>query len=149
MPKHSERRFLPHSPEQMFELVADIERYPEFLPWCRAARIRSREGDMVLADLVIGFKVFRETYTSRVILNRPDTLIDVAYERGPFRHLSNKWVFLPHQDGCEVDFFLDFEFRNPVLAAAMGILFEEAVKRMVGAFTTRAAALYGTGRRRA
>lgn len=142
MPTHHERRQLPHSPKQMFDLVADIERYPEFLPWCRGARIRSREGDVLLADLVIGFKIFRETYTSRVTLDRPGA-IDVAYERGPFRHLSNKWAFLPHPDGCEIDFFLDFEFRNPVLGAAMGLLFEEAVRRMVGAFTARADALHG------
>lgn len=142
MPTHKERRVLPHSPEQLFDLVADIERYPEFLPWCRGARIRRREGNVVVADLVIGFKFYRETYTSRVTLDRPDS-IDVAYERGPFHHLSNQWRFHERPEGCEIDFYLDFEFRSRMLQAAMGMLFEEAVKRMVGAFTTRADKLYG------
>ncbi|MEX2643844.1 MAG: type II toxin-antitoxin system RatA family toxin [Acetobacterales bacterium] len=142
MPTHKERRVLPHTPEELFDLVADIERYPEFLPWCRGARIRRREGNVVIADLVIGFKIYRETYTSRVTLNRPDG-IDVAYEKGPFRHLSNNWRFQPHSEGCEVDFYLDFEFRSRVLQAAMGMLFEEAVRRMVTAFTRRADAVYG------
>ena len=142
MPTHKERRVLPHTPDQLFDLVADIERYPEFLPWCRGARISRREGNVVIADLVIGFKIYRETYTSRVTLNSPDS-IDVAYEKGPFRHLSNNWRFLPHPDGSEIDFYLDFEFRSRVLQAAMGMLFEEAVRRMVTAFTRRADAVYG------
>jgi ribosome-associated toxin RatA of RatAB toxin-antitoxin module len=95
MPTHAEKRELPYRPEQLFDLVADIERYPEFLPWCVGARVRSREGDLVVADLVIGFKVVRERFTSRVKLDRPNLRIDVAYTEGPFRYLNNHWIFEP------------------------------------------------------
>ena len=103
MPTHAEKRFVPHSPEQMYELVADIARYPEFLPWCQAARIQRREGVVVVADLVIGFKMVREHFTSRVTLT-PSERIDVAYVRGPMRYLNNHWKFEPHPDGCIIDF---------------------------------------------
>ena len=147
MPRHAERRVLPYTPEQLFGLVAAIEKYPEFLPWCIAARIRSRsavpEGELVIADLVIGFKVFREQFTSRVTLQPAERRIDVAYADGPFKYLSNRWVFEPHESGCTVDFSVDFEFRNRLLQKTIELLFHEAVKRMVGAFETRAAALHG------
>ncbi|OFX12386.1 MAG: ubiquinone-binding protein [Alphaproteobacteria bacterium RIFOXYD12_FULL_60_8] len=144
MPRHAERRVVPYSVDQMFDLVADIEKYPDFLPWCVAARIRRREGDVLLADLVIGFKMIRERYTSRVALNRAEGRIDVAYTEGPFSHLENHWRFEPcPEGGCEVDFFVDFAFKNRVLDALMGRLFGEAVGLMVGAFDTRAQALYG------
>ncbi len=144
MPKHSEKRFLPYTPEQIFDLVADIERYPEFLPWCVGARIRSREGNEIVADLMIGIKMIRERYTSRVTLDRPHR-IDVAYERdGPFKRLTNRWILTPVEGGCEVDFFLDFEFRSRTLQRLIGMLFQEAVRRMVGAFEIRARRLYGT-----
>lgn len=143
MPTHAERRFLPYSPKQLYDLVADVERYPEFLPWCIAARIREQGGDRIVADLVIGFKMFRERFTSRVRLN-PDALrIDVAYTEGPFKYLTNHWVFEAHPDGCTIDFYVDFEFRSRLLQKVVAVLFEEAVRRMVGAFEARARDLYG------
>lgn len=143
MPTHAERRVLPYTREQLFDLVADIERYPEFLPWCLAAKIRRREGRVVHADLVIGFRMVRERFTSRVELASPHR-IDVAYAEGPFKHLTNHWVFEPAPGGCEIDFFVDFEFRNRVLQKLIGVLFQEAVRRMVAAFESRARTLYGT-----
>ncbi len=145
MPTHAEKRVLPYTPEQLFDLVAQIERYPEFLPWCVAARIRSREGSSVVADLVIGFKMIRERYTSRVTLDRPRR-IDVTYLEGPLKHMNNHWVFTPHQSGgTEIDFFVDFEFHSKVLQALIGALFHEALRRLVGAFEARARQLYGDG----
>ena len=144
MPTHAEQRVLPYRPEQLFDLVADIERYPEFLPWCVAARIRKRVGDLIEADLVIGFKMIRERFTSRVQLDRPGHRIDVAYAEGPFRYLNNHWIFEPTPDGtCRIDFYVDFEFRSPLLKRIIGVLFNEAVRRMVAAFESRAHALYG------
>ena len=146
MPTHAEQRVLPYTPAQMFDLVADIERYPEFLPWCVGARIRKREADEVVADLVIGFKMFRERFTSIVKLDRPGQRIDVAYADGPFRHLNNHWHFAPHGNNhCRIDFFVDFEFRSAVLQKLIGVLFNEAVRRMVAAFEGRANKLYGAG----
>ena len=149
MPTHVEKRFLPYTPEQLFDLVAAVDRYPEFLPWCLAARIRSREGNVMVADLVIGFKMIRERFTSRVVLDCPDR-IDVAYTEGPLRYLNNHWVFerVPPDaghpsGGTLIDFYVDFEFRSKVLQSLIGALFNEAVKRMVGAFETRAHQLYG------
>jgi coenzyme Q-binding protein COQ10 len=143
MPTHAEKRVLPYTPEQLFDLVAQIERYPEFLPWCVAARIRSREGNTVVADLVIGFKMVRERYTSRVVLDRPRR-IDVAYLEGPLKHMNNHWQFTPHPSGgTEIDFFVDFEFHSKMLQALIGALFHEALRRLVGAFEARAKQLYG------
>ncbi len=143
MPTHAEKRVLAYSPGQLFDLVADIERYPEFLPWCVAARVRKREGDLIVADLVIGFKMFRERFTSRVRLDRPGQRIDVAYEEGPFRYLNNHWVFEDHPQGCAIDFYVDFEFHSRILQKVIETLFGEAVRRMVSAFEARARALYG------
>lgn len=142
MPTHAEKRVLPYTPKQLYDLVADIERYPEFLPWCMAARIRKREERLVVADLVIGFKVFRERFTSRVELDPENNRIDVTYAEGPFKYLNNHWVFNEHPSGCEIDFFVDFEFRSRLLQKAIEVLFSEAVRRMVGAFETRARVLY-------
>lgn len=142
MPTHAEKRFLPYEPAQMYQLVADIERYPEFLPWCLAARIRRRAGNIVYADLVIGFKMVRESFTSRVELCPPDR-INVTYAEGPFRYLNNHWVFAPAQGGCVIDFYVDFEFRSRMLQKIISTLFGEAVKRMVAAFEARAHQLYG------
>ena len=143
MPTHAEKRVLACSPRQLFDLVADIEGYPEFLPWCVAARIRKREGNLVVADLVIGFKMFRERFTSRVRLDPEASRIDVAYEEGPFKYLNNHWVFEDHPQGCAVDFYVDFEFHSRLLQKLIEPLFSEAVRRMVAAFETRARALYG------
>lgn len=143
MPTHDEERVIGYLPEQLFELVADVGRYPEFLPWCLAARVRRREETLVVADLVIGFKVFRERFTSRVRLDRPGLRIDVSYVEGPFKYLNNHWVFKEHPEGCLIDFYVDFEFRSRLLQKAIEALFHEAVKRMVHAFEARAHELYG------
>jgi coenzyme Q-binding protein COQ10 len=144
MPTHAERRLLPYTPEQLFDLVADVERYPEFLPWCLAARIRERRGNVVTADLLIGFSMVRERFTSRVALDRPQR-IDVSYAEGPFRYLNNHWNFIAQPGGeCLIDFYVDFEFRSRMLQRIIAVLFNEAVKRMVGAFEARARQLYGS-----
>ena len=151
MPTHAEKRVLPYTPAQLFDLVADVKQYPAFLPWCLAVRLRHREiaettdgGEEVLvADMAIGFKVFRESFTTRVQCRRSDR-IDVTYTDGPFRYLNNHWVFSPIGDNaCEIDFFVDFEFRSAILQKAIGLVFNEAVRKMVDAFETRAETLYG------
>ena len=142
MPTHAEQRVVPYTPEQMYALVADIERYPEFLPWCVAARIRERRADFISADLVIGFKMFRERFTSNVKLDPPQR-IDVTYAEGPFRYLNNHWSFERVPGGCRVDFFVDFELKSRVLQKVIEVLFGEAVRRMVAAFDGRARQLYG------
>ena len=144
MPTHSEKRILPHKPEQLFDLVADVGRYPEFLPWCVAARVLKQCETELRAELAIGFKGIRERFISRVTLDRPSLRIDVAYEKGPFKYLNNHWQFQPHGDGqCQLDFYVDFEFRSRILEMLIGRLFDEAVRRMVRAFEQRADALYG------
>ncbi len=153
MPTHKEIRVVPHSPKQLYQLVADIEKYPDFLPWCVAARNCTHEpledGELVTADMVIGFKMFRERVRSKVTLHPPDDgerggRIDVEYVEGPLKYLQNHWVFVPTDDGgCEIDFFVDFEFQSRLLQKIVGALFHEAVSRMVAAFERRATALYG------
>jgi coenzyme Q-binding protein COQ10 len=143
MPTHAEKRVLPYSPRQLFALVADVERYPEFLPWCVAARVRKRTEDLVVADLVIGYRMIRERFTSRVRLDYDGQRIDVTYEEGPFKYLNNHWVFEDHPQGCAIDFYVDFEFRSRVLQKVIHALFDEAVRRMVSAFEARAHDLYG------
>jgi coenzyme Q-binding protein COQ10 len=141
---HSEQRLLGYRPEQMYDLVADIERYPEFLPWCIGARIRERQAKLVVADLIIGFKMIRERFTSRVHLDRENLAIEVAYADGPFKQMTNRWRFEPTPDGgCRIDFYVAFEFRSAMLQRLIGMLFHEAVRRMVGAFEARAQKLYG------
>ena len=142
MPTHAEKRLLRYTPEQMFDLVADVRRYPEFLPWCVGARIVSRTEKEVVADLTIGFKMFRETFRSEVTLEHPD-MVRVTYLNGPFRYLNNHWRFRPHPQGTEVDFFVDFEFRSRLLQAVIGTVFNEAVRLMVRSFERRAMQLYG------
>jgi len=148
MPTHSETRVLPYTAQQMYDLVGDVENYPKFLPWTAAARIRSRDDcddhSVMLADLVISFKVFRERFGSRVTLWPGDHRIDTEYLDGPFKHMISKWAFRDVDDGVEVSFFVDFEFRNPILQGAAGMFFYEAMQRIVRAFERRAAALYGT-----
>ena len=151
MPQHKDSRILPYTADQMYALVADIERYPEFLPWNTAARIRSRrpgpeaDSELVEADLVISFKVFRERFGSRVTLWPQQKRIDTEYLDGPFKYLKSGWSFadLPH-GSCKVDFFVDFEFRNAILGKVIGVVFGEAMSRIVRAFEDRARALYGT-----
>ena len=143
VPTHSEKRVLPFRPDQLFDLVIDVERYPEFLPWCVAARIIQRAPAEVTAELVIGFKGIRESFTSHVTHDREALSIDVAYQDGPFRYLVNHWRFELREEGCLLDFHVDFAFRSRLLDVLIGRLFGEAVRRMVRAFEERAAALYG------
>ena len=151
MPHHHETRKLPYSAQQMYDLVADVEKYPQFLPWTAAARIRSRrdipDGEVMEADLVISFKVFRETFGSRVTLYPEVMKIETEYLDGPFRHMESTWSFLDmtsdQQGRCEVTFDVDFEFRNRILGSAAGMFFNDAMQRIVRAFERRAAALYG------
>jgi coenzyme Q-binding protein COQ10 len=145
MPTHAEQRVLPYSQAQLFDLVADIERYPEFLPWCVGARIRKRLPDGTMeADLVIGFKMFRERFGSIVKPDRANHRIDVSYVDGPFRYLNNHWKFIAEgENRTRVDFFVDFEFKSALLQKVIGVLFNEAVRRMVAAFENRAKQLYG------
>ncbi|MCB1556805.1 MAG: type II toxin-antitoxin system RatA family toxin [Alphaproteobacteria bacterium] len=146
MPTHSEKRNLPYTPAQLFALVSGVEHYPEFLPWCVASRITKREGDAFYADLVIGYKMVRETFSSKVTALRPDH-IHVEYMKGPMRHLSNHWRFIEEPDGsCTIDFYVDFDFKNPLLQGVITTFFHEAVKRMVDAFEKRAEFLYGKRR---
>ena len=150
MPTHREKRVLPYTAQQIYDLVADVARYPEFLPWTAAARIRSRRAlpdgrEELLADLVISFKVFRERFGSRVVLDPARLRIDTEYLDGPFRYLRSWWQISPHGQGCEVEFFVDFEFRNPVLQKLIGVVFNQAMQRVVRAFETRAEELYGHG----
>lgn len=146
MPTHAEKKIFRYSPEQLFDLVADVEKYPLFLPWCSAIRVKSRQGNVIVADMVIGFKIFRETFTTRVTLQRPENgigSIDVEYLNGPFHYLNNHWLFEPHEDGCRVGFFIDFEFRSIILQKTIGAVFNEVVTRMVGTFEKRADEIYG------
>ena len=146
MPKHSESKKLPYSADQMFQLVADVAAYPDFLPWTAAARIRSvtNHGDheVMLADLVVSFKVFRESFGSRVELWSDEKRIETAYIDGPFRHLRSTWKFTDNGEGCDVSFSVDFEFRNRLLQGAAGLFFHEAMQKIVGAFEARAEELY-------
>ena len=144
MPRHSETRTVPYRPDQMSDLVADVDRYPDFLPWCLGARVRTRSETEMVAVMTIGFGPFRESFTSRVALVRPDR-IDVRYENGPFRYLANQWRFEPAEGGagCLVHFNVDFELRSKLLQLAIGAVFHETVHRMVAAFLTRARVVYG------
>ncbi|WP_299961882.1 type II toxin-antitoxin system RatA family toxin [uncultured Roseobacter sp.] len=147
MPTHSETRTLPYSAQQMYDLVADVGSYPQFLPWCSAARVKSvtQQGsdEIMEADLVISFKVFRERFTSRVVLMPDDHRIDTEYLDGPFRYMKSNWGFRDVEGGCEVSFFVDFAFRNMILQRMIGVVFNEAMQRIVRAFETRAQELYG------
>ncbi len=146
MPTHAEKRILPYTQQQLYDLVADVGRYPEFLPWCLAARVRERSDSHIRADLIIGYKVVRERFTSNVTLDPANFRIDVSYAEGPFKYLNNHWIFRPVPEApgqAELDFYVDFEFHNRMLQKIIETLFNEAVKRMVSAFESRAKALYG------
>lgn len=149
MPKFETRRPVKHSAEQMYALVADIEKYPEFLPLCEALAIRSRkERDgkaLLLADMTVGYKAIRETFTTQVLLNPGEQAIDVKYIEGPFKSLDNRWRFEPATDGsggCVVCFFIDYEFKSMILGALMGSMFERAFRMFTEAFETRADKIY-------
>lgn len=148
MPAHTEQQILPYTAQQLYDLVVDIEAYPQFLPWCRAARIIERGDNAFLGELVISFKHLSESYTSRVTCvppmgtNAPAT-IDVTMVKGPFEYLVNTWRFTPVAGGTQVDFFLDFKFRSRLLEMMIGPLFRRATDTMVDAFQQRAQQLYG------
>lgn len=142
MPRHSETRSLPYTAAQMFDLVAAVEDYADFLPWVQATRVTARDGNVVTADMVVGFKMVRERFTSRVTLDRPGR-IHVDYVSGPLRYLKNDWVFRDVAGGCEIDFTVDFEFRSRMFERLAGVFFGEAFRRMVASFEARAAAVHG------
>ncbi len=144
MPTHSENRILPFSAEQMFDLVLDVAKYPEFLPWCVATRVKSKDttasGQMV-ADMAVGFKMIQERYTSRITFEGPHH-IHVTDIGGPFKHLETDWTFTARADGCEVAFNIDFAFNSKLLESVMGKVFTDAAHKMMQAFVTRAEAVY-------
>jgi coenzyme Q-binding protein COQ10 len=145
MPRHSETRHLPYSPDQLFDLVADVRRYPEFLPWVAAVRVRSDSPDETIADLAVGFRAIKETFTSRVIKRRPDE-IEIDYIEGPLKHLHNSWKFVADgQGGTTIHFCVDFAFRNRMFEMLAGQMFDRALRKMIGAFVDRAHALYAAG----
>ena len=143
MPRHSETKQLPYTPEQMFDLVADVERYDEFLPWVTAVRVRSASETEMVADLIVGFNAFKERFTSRVTKHR-SSHITVDYIEGPLKYLKNEWRFDPAPDGGTiVAFSVDFAFKSRIFEALAGAMFDRALRRMTGAFEQRAEALYG------
>ena len=143
MPRHTETRRLPYTPAQMFDLVADVGRYDEFLPWVSAVRVRSNSDTEMVADLVVGFKALRERFTSRVVKVRPRE-IHVDYVEGPLKYLHNDWRFEPDgEGGTKVEFCVDFAFRNRLFEAIAGQMFDAALRKMIGAFEARAESLYG------
>ena len=152
MPRFSSKRLVHHSAAQMFDLVADVERYPEFVPLCRSLKIRQRtlkpDGtEIVIADMIVSFKLVREAFTSRVTLDRPNLKIMVEYLKGPFSNLENRWTFEPKTDtDCDVGFFLAYEFKSRMLAMLMGTMFDTAFQRFASAFEKRADAVYGKAR---
>lgn len=147
MPQFETKRPVKHTPDQMFDLIADVEKYPEFLPLCEALAVRSRKErdgkELLLADMTVGYKAIRETFTTQVLLNKTERIIDVKYIDGPFRYLDNRWRFEPGPDGgCLVHFFIDYEFKNRILGALMGSMFDRAFRMFSEAFEKRADAIY-------
>lgn len=146
MPRHSETRHLPYTPEQLFALVADVASYDEFLPWVVAVRVRSSSEEETVADLIVGFSAFKERFTSRVLKDRPER-ITVDYIEGPLKYLHNEWRFERARDGgTNVHFSVDFAFRNRLFETLAGQMFDRALRKMIGAFEQRAAVLYGISR---
>ena len=149
MPKFDTTRFVSHSPENMFALVADAEKYPEFLPLCEALVIKSRkerEGKTLLvADMTVGYKAIRETFASQVLIDPRALTIDVQYLNGPFKYLNNRWTFTQAPGGCNVGFFIDYEFKSRMLGMVMGSMFDVAFRRFSAAFEERADKIYGKG----
>src|SRR3954447_990471 len=149
MPRFSSRRKVSHSAQQMFDLVADIERYPEFVPLCKSLKIRQRapkpDGtEIVIADMTVSFKLVRESFTSKVTLDRPNLKILVEYLQGPFSKLENRWTFESRSESaCDVGFFIAYEFKSRMLAMLMGAMFDAAFQRFAAAFEKRADAIYG------
>lgn len=146
MPRHSETKYLPYPPDQLFALVGDVARYDEFLPWVIAVRIRSSSETEMVADLIVGFNAFKERFTSKVTKHAPDR-IEVDYIEGPLKYLHNEWRFTPAPDGgTSLHFSVDFAFRSRIFETIAGAMFDRALRRMIGAFEARAAQLYGSSR---
>lgn len=149
MPQFETRRPVPHTPDQMFALIADVERYPEFLPLCEALVVRSRKerdgNTLLVADMTVGYKAIRETFTTQVLLKPDEHAIDVKYIDGPFRYLDNRWRFEANPDGgCTVHFFIDYEFKSRILGALMGSMFDRAFRMFSEAFEKRADVVYAS-----
>jgi coenzyme Q-binding protein COQ10 len=143
VPRHSETRYLPYTPDQLFDLVADVASYDQFLPWVVAVRLRSSSERETVADLVVGFNAFKERFTSRVLKERPGRIC-VDYVEGPLKYLHNEWTFDPAGDaGTKVHFSVDFAFKSRLFESLAGAMFDRALRRMITAFEQRAAALYG------
>jgi coenzyme Q-binding protein COQ10 len=148
MPSFSNKRRVSHTASEMFDLVADVERYPEFVPMCQSLKVRQRTAkpdgtEVIVADMTVSFKLIRETFTSRVTLDRTNLKILVEYLRGPFSSLENRWTFEPRgENACEVGFFIAYEFKSRMLAMLMGAMFDAAFQRFAGAFERRADAIY-------
>lgn len=138
---HRETRIVPYSADLMYRVVAEVERYPEFLPWVLGLRVKSRSGNIVIAEMLVGYRSFRERYTSKVTLDPEARRIDVVQTEGPFRKLENHWRFTPKGEDCEIEFAIDFEFRNRLMGAVAGQAFEKVLLKMSEAFEQRAAAL--------
>ncbi len=151
MPRFSNKRRVQHKASEMFDLVADVERYPEFVPLCHQLKIRERTAkadgiEIVVADMTVSFKLVKETFTSEVTLDRANLKITVRYLRGPFSSLENRWTFEERGDNaCDVGFFIDYEFKSRMLAMLMGSMFDAAFARFSAAFEKRADAVYGKG----
>jgi coenzyme Q-binding protein COQ10 len=152
MPQFANRRRVRHSADQMFDLVADVERYPEFVPLCKALKVRERKTlpdgkEVIVADMTVSFKLVREAFTSRVTLDRAARIISVEYLQGPFSKLDNRWTFVPRGDeACEVGFFIAYEFKSRMLAMLMGAMFDTAFQKFASAFEARADQVYGSKR---
>ena len=140
--RYEESRVINHTPVNLFNLVSDVNKYPEFLPWCKGARIKNIRDNVFDADLIIGFKIYKEIYSSRIYLDNINNKILVEYKDGPFEYLENSWVFKKNNSGCKVEFMVDFKFKSIFLQTIMETLFSEAVRRMVKAFENRANQLY-------
>jgi coenzyme Q-binding protein COQ10 len=152
MPQFSNKRRVRHSAEQMFDLVADVERYPEFVPMCKSLKVRQRSpkpdgSEVIVADMTVSFQMMREAFTSRVTLDKPNLKILVEYLQGPFSKLENRWTFEARaDDACDVGFFISYEFKSRMLAVLMGAMFDAAFQRFAAAFEKRADAVYGPPR---
>ena len=149
MPQFETRRPVKHSPDQMFDLIADVEKYPQFLPLCEGLTVRSRKErdgkELLIADMTVGYKAIRETFTTQVLLNKTERIIDVKYIDGPFKYLDNRWSFeAMGEGGCSVNFFIDYEFKSRILGAVMGSMFDRAFRMFSEAFEKRADAIYAT-----
>ena len=141
--KHEEKRIINHTPQNLYNLVSDVKKYPEFLPWCLGSRVKKISNKQINADLVVGMRIYREIFKSNVHLYKDSSTTEVEYLKGPFKQLKNKWIFNKVDNGCEVDFYVEFELNSRLLNGVIKAFFEEAVVKMIAAFENRAGKLYG------